>query len=59
VITVESHSPAAAREIGGLHLALNPGHDVEVVRCPNCGDEIGLWCRTCVQPLCAIDEAAP
>jgi predicted RNA-binding Zn-ribbon protein involved in translation (DUF1610 family) len=54
VITVESHSPAEAVEIGALHLALSPDHDVQVVHCPNCGDEIGLWCRTCIEPLCAI-----
>jgi hypothetical protein len=59
-VRVESHSPAAAREIGGLHLALNPGHVVEVVCCEECGGTpIGLWCVSCVLPLCAIDEAAP
>jgi hypothetical protein len=57
-VTVESHPYAAAREIGGLHLALNPGHVVEVVRCADCGGTpIGLWCRSCWAPLCAIDEA--
>jgi len=53
-IIIESRSPVEAIGIGALHLALSPDHEVEVVHCPNCGDEIGLWCRSCIEPLCAI-----
>ena len=61
-VTVESHPYAAAREIGGLHLALNPGHVVAALSPVHAsGPKPGrlLVCQSCSEPLCLIDEAAP
>jgi len=58
VIVIESYPLAEASAVCAMHLALNPGHVVEVIRCADCGGTpIGLWCQTCPGPLCAIEEA--
>jgi hypothetical protein len=61
VIVVESHPYPAAILIGGLHLALHPGHVVEAARFQftSGSTPAGLWCRSCGEPLCVIEEAGP